>query len=170
MEAKSTADSLKEGDGEMELRDLTSEPYTIRIKYHDGASKLGSDIHGVMCDLAASETVELKQGEVKIIPLGVSMKLPHSDFGIVVPRSSTCLQHGIMMANSVGIIEPDYCGDGDVWGFVAYAIRDTVIERGTRIAQFMPSPFAPDWDAIKFEEVESMGCADRGGYGSTGVM
>ena len=73
------------------------------------------------------------------------------------------------MANSVGIIENEYCGDGDVWGFVAYAIRDTVIERGTRIAQFMPSPLAPDWDRIVFEEVESMGCADRGGYGSTGV-
>lgn len=157
-----------EAFGEMELRDLTSEPYTIMVKYHDGASKLGGDIHGVMCDLAASETVELKQGEVKIIPLGVSMKLPYGDFGIVVPRSSTCLKHGIMMANSIGIIENEYCGDGDVLGFVAYAIRDTVIEQGTRIAQFTPSPFAPDWNKIIFEEVESMGCADRGGYGSTG--
>lgn len=154
--------------GEMEFRDLTSEPYTIKVKYHEGASRIGGDIHGVMCDLAASETVELKQGEVKVIPLGVSMKLPYGDFGIVVPRSSTCLKHGIMMANSIGIIEPDYCGDGDVWGFVAYAIRDTVIERGTRIAQFMPAPFVPDWSTIIFKEIESMGCADRGGYGSTG--
>ena len=159
---------MKEYEAFGEMEPLANEPYTIKVKYHDGASKLGSDIHGVMCDLAASETVEMKQGEVKIIPLGVSMKLPYCDFGIVVPRSSTCLKHGIMMANSVGIIEPDYCGDGDVWGFVAYAIRDTVIERGTRIAQFMPSPLAPDWDRIVFEEVESMGCADRGGYGSTG--
>lgn len=153
--------------GETESRNLTSEPYTIKVKYHDGASKLGSDIHGVMCDLAASETVELKKGEVKVIPLGVSMKLPYGDFGIVVPRSSTCLKHGIMMANSIGIIENEFCGDGDVWGFPAYAIRDAVIEQGTRIAQFMPWPLAPDWDAIMFEEVASMGCADRGGYGST---
>jgi dUTPase len=36
--------------------------------------------------------------------------------GVLVPRSSTCLKHGIMMANSVGIIENDYSGDGDVWG------------------------------------------------------
>ena len=102
---------MKEYDeafGEMELRDLTSEPYTIMVKYHEGASRIGGDIHGVMCDLSASETVELKQGEVKIIPLGVSMKLPYSDFGIVVPRSSTCLKHGIMMANSIGIIENEY--------------------------------------------------------------
>ena len=96
------------------------------------------------------------------------MKLPEGYFGLVVPRSSTCIKHGIMMANSVGIIESDYCGDGDVWGFVAYAIRDTVIERGTRIAQFMPAPFIPDWSTIIFKEIESMGCADRGGYGSTG--
>lgn len=159
---------MKEDEVFGEMEPLTNEPYTIKVKYHDGASRIGGDIHGVMCDLAASETVELKQGEVKIIPLGVSMKLPYGDFGIVVPRSSTCLKHGIMMANSIGIIENEYCGDGDVCGFVAYAIRDTVIERGTRIAQFMPSPFVPDWNKIIFKEIESMGCADRGGYGSTG--
>ena len=169
-EMKSSEDMLRDEEYEKIRTELMSDfVYAIKVKYHEGASRIGSDIHGVMCDLAASETVEMKQGEVKIIPLGVSMKLPYGDFGIVVPRSSTCLKHGIMMANSVGIIEREYCGDGDVWGFVAYAIRDTVIERGTRIAQFMPSPLAPDWDRIVFEEVESMGCADRGGYGSTGV-
>lgn len=161
---------MKEYEAFGEMEPLANEPYTIKVKYHEGASRIGSDIHGAMCDLAASETVELKQGEVKVVPLGVSMKLPYGDFGIVVPRSSTSLKHGIMMANSIGIIENEYCGDGDVWGFVAYAIRDTVIEQGTRIAQFMPSPFVPDWNKIVFEEVESMGCADRGGYGSTGEM
>lgn len=134
-----------------------------KIKYHDGASNL--ERHGAMWDMAASETVTLRKGEVRIIPLGVSVKLPSGFMGVLVPRSSTCLKHGIMMANSVGIIENDYSGDGDVWGFVAYAIRDTVIEQGTRIAQFMPVRYADD---IEFEEVDSMGCANRGGYGSTG--
>lgn len=159
---------MKEYDeafGEMELRDLTSEPYTIRVKYHEGASRIGGDIHGVMCDLAASETVELKKGEKKIIPLGVSMKLPDGYFGLVVPRSSTCLKYGIMMANSVGIIEPDYCGPNDVWGFVAYATRGTKIPKGIRIAQFMPVPMFGDLD---FDVVDSMPDPDRGGYGSTG--
>lgn len=134
-----------------------------KIKYHDGASRL--ERHGAMWDMAASETVTLRKGEVRVIPLGVSMKLPSGFMGVLVPRSSTCLKHGIIMANSVGVIENDYSGDGDVWGFVAYAIRDTVIEQGTRIAQFMPVRYAED---IEFEEVDSMGCADRGGYGSTG--
>lgn len=121
--------------------------------------------HGAMFDLAASEDVKLREGEVKVIPLDIRMKLPEGYFGLVVPRSSTCLKHGIMMVNSVGIIEPDYCGDSDVWGFVAYAIRDTVIERGTRIAQFMPVRMFGDLD---FDVVDSMPDPDRGGYGSTG--
>lgn len=121
--------------------------------------------HGAMFDLAASEDVKLREGEVKVIPLGIRMKLPEGYFGLVVPRSSTCIKHGIMMANSVGIIDPDYCGDSDVWGFVAYAIRDTAIERGTRIAQFMPVPMFGDLD---FDVVYSMPYSDRGGYGSTG--
>lgn len=138
-------------------------PMKAKIKYHDGASRI--ERHGAMWDMAASETVTLRKGEARIIPLGVSVKLPSGYMGVLVPRSSTCLKHGIMMANSVGIIENDYAGNNDVWGFAAYAIRDTVIERGTRIAQFMPVRYA---EGIEFEEVESMGCADRGGYGSTG--
>lgn len=121
--------------------------------------------HGAMFDLAASEDVKLREGEVKAIPLGVRMKLPDGYFGLVVPRSSTCLKYGIIMANSVGIIEPDYCGDSDVWGFVAYATRGTKIPKGTRIAQFMPVRMFGDLD---FAVVDSMPYPDCGGYGSTG--
>lgn len=156
-----------EAFGEMELRDLTNEPYTIMVKYHEGASRIGGDIHGVMCDLASSETVELKKGEKKIIPLGVSMKLPDGYFGLVVPRSSTCINCGIAMGNSVGIIENDYCGESDVWGFVAIALEDTTIEAGTRIAQFMPVAMH-DWATTRFEEPEEWPYPNRGGYGSTG--
>lgn len=109
--------------------------------------------------------MELRQGECKVIPLGVSMKLQDGCWGLLVPRSSTCLKHGIMMANSVGIVEPDYCGDSDVWGFVAYATRGTKIPKGTRIAQFMPVRMFGDLD---FAVVDSMPYPDRGGYGSTG--
>lgn len=143
------------------------EPFMIKVKYHDGASKLGSDIHGVMCDLAASETVVLKKGEKKIIPLGVSMKLPDGYFGLVVPRSSTCINCGIAMGNSVGIIENDYCGENDVWGFVAIALEDTTIEAGTRIAQFMPVAMH-NWATTRFGEPEEWPYPNRGGYGSTG--
>lgn len=123
--------------------------------------------HGVMWDLAASEDVRFKAGESKVIPLGVSMKLPEGYFGELYPRSSTCLKHGIVAGNSVGIIENEYCGKDDVWGFVAVAFRDTVITQGTRIAQFMPVKMPED---VEFEVScsEDWGYCNRGGYGSTG--
>lgn len=40
--------------------------------------------HGAMFDLAASEDVKLREGEVKVIPLGIRMKLPEGYFGLVV--------------------------------------------------------------------------------------
>lgn len=137
----------------------------IDILVHDGGSM--PERHGVMWDLAASEDVCLKAGESKVIPLGVSMKLPEGYFGELYPRSSTCLKHGIVAGNSVGIIENEYCGKSDVWGFVAVAFRDTVITQGTRIAQFMPVKMPED---VEFEvsRPEDWGYRDRGGYGSTG--
>lgn len=122
--------------------------------------------HGAWIDLAASESVDMKQGEVRIIPLGIRMQLPEGYEGILAPRSSTCLKHGIMMANSIGIIENDYAGDDDVWGVVAYAVRDTHIERSTRLAQFR---ILKTMDEVEFTFVDAMPAKNRGGYGSTGL-
>lgn len=121
--------------------------------------------NGVMWDLATSEDVRIEEGKIKIIPLGIRMKLPEGYFGLMVPRSSACLKRGIVMSNSIGIIENDYCGQDDVWGFSAYAIRDTYIKAGTRIAQFMAMKYP---ESLEFNEVDSMNFENRGGFGSTG--
>lgn len=116
-------------------------------------------------DMKASETVELKKGEVAIIPLGISIEIPEDKTAYILPRSSTCLKHGIMMGNSMGVIDHSYNGDDDVVGFIAFAFRDTVIEKGLRIAQMAVYP-APE--EIEFVPVESLGNENRGGFGSTG--
>ena len=49
----------------------------IKIKYHDnGIPKLKKIQQGDLIDLYAAETIQLKQGDFKLISLGVSMKLP----------------------------------------------------------------------------------------------
>lgn len=121
--------------------------------------------HGEWVDLYTKDCVQLQQGEFKIISLGVAMELPAGYYAMVAPRSSTCKNHGILMANSIGIIENEYKGDNDIWGFPAYAIRDTIIPAGTRIAQFT---LVRKSEPITFQEVESLGNDDRGGFGSTG--
>lgn len=122
--------------------------------------------HGEWVDLYCAEDVVMKKGDFRIISLGVSMEMPPGYYAQVVPRSSTCKNFGIMMANSIGVVENAYCGDNDIWGFPAHAIRDTEIPKGTRICQFCVKKCEEN---IELEQVEFLGNPDRGGFGSTGT-
>ena len=83
-----------------------------------------------------------------------------------MPRSSTLKNFGILQANSIGIVDESYSGDGDQWFFPAYAVRDTVIHVNDRICQFRIVEKQPE---IEFETVEQLRAESRGGFGSTGV-
>lgn len=141
--------------------------FVIPIKVHD--AELPVPEHkswGDWVDLRAAETVEMKQGEFRIISLGVSMRLPNGYEANVVPRSSTFKNFGILMANSFGVIDNNYCGNDDVWGFPAIAMRDTVINKGDRIAQFRIVQRQPK---LVFAKVDDLNSKNRGGFGSTGI-
>ena len=128
-----------------------------RLKYIDGKSD--------WIDLRAAEKIELKQGEFKLIPLGVAMQLPKRYEAHIVPRSSTYKNFGIIQTNHTGIVDETYCGPNDWWYMPAYALRDTVIEKNDRICQFRIQKHQPE---VLFEEVEALTGQDRGGIGSTG--
>lgn len=128
-----------------------------KLTYIDGKSD--------WIDLRASETVELKAGEFKLIPLGIAMELPKGYEAHVVPRSSTFKNYGVLQVNSCGIIDCSYCGDEDMWYMPVYATRDTVINKNDRICQFRIMENQPK---IEFEEVVSLENENRGGFGSTG--
>lgn len=139
----------------------------IKIKYHiPGAEKIALIQNGDWIDLRAAERVEMKAGEFRIISLGISMKLPEGYEAHVVPRSSTFKKWGILQANSMGVIDNSYCGENDIWGFPALAMRDTVIDAGDRICQFR---IMKKMEPVEFVEVDHMEDADRGGFGSTGT-
>ena len=121
--------------------------------------------YGEWVDLYTAEDVELEPLEFKIISLGVSMQLPTGKYAIMVPRSSACKNHGVIMANSIGVIETSYCGNNDIWGFPAVAIRHTKIPKGTRLCQFR---LVDQTEKLSFIPVDDLGNPDRGGFGSTG--
>lgn len=129
-----------------------------RLRYVDGKSD--------WIDLRAAETVELKKGDYYAIPLGVAMKLPKGYEAHVVPRSSTFKNYGLIMVNSMGIIDNTYCGPNDQFHMPVYATRDTVVNFNDRICQFRIMENQPK---ITFIEDELDGETDRGGFGSTGV-
>jgi dUTP diphosphatase len=81
-------------------------------------------------------------------------------------RSSTPRRKSLLIPNGVGIIDQDYCGEGDelqvqVLNFSEEAV---VVKKGERIAQGLFLPVMQvDW-----EEVHEVG-QGRGGFGSTGI-
>lgn len=140
---------------------------TIGIKYvKDGMEKIEQIENGDWIDLRIAEDVHLTAGEYKLIPLGVAMRLPTNCEALIIPRSSSFKNYGIIQANSVGLIDENYCGENDVWYFPAYATREVTIYKNTRICQFRIIEHQP---TIIIEEVEHLSNTDRGGFGSTGT-
>ncbi len=139
---------------------------TIKIKYfNDEIERIEKIDKGDWIDLRSAETVELKQGEFKLIKLGIGMILPAGYEAHVVPRSSTFKNFGVIQTNHCGIIDESYCGDNDQWRFPAFALRDTIIHKNDRICQFRIVKKQPE---IEFHTVEHLSDTDRGGFGSTG--
>ena len=140
---------------------------TIKIKYfNNGMTKIKRCDIGDWIDLRSSETVRLREGQSRLIKLGVAMKLPEGYEAHIVPRSSTFKNYGIIQTNHMGVIDESYCGDEDEWRFPVYALRDTIIPANERICQFRIIKTQPHFE---FVEVEHLQEKSRGGFGSTGV-
>lgn len=113
----------------------------------------------------------------KLINLGVAMQLPEGFEAYVLPRSSTFNKWGVILANSMGIIDNSYQGDNDEWLFNAIALKSTTIPAGTPIAQFriqlsQKATFLQKlkWlfsTGIKLNKVTNLIAANRGGFGTT---
>lgn len=142
---------------------------TIKIKYHsDEIDKLTYiDGKSDWIDLRAAERYHLMKGDFVLINLGVSMKIPDGYEAIIVPRSSTFKNYGLIQTNSEGVIDNSYAGDDDIWRLPVYATRETTININDRICQFRIQKNQP---RIVFNEVEHLSGSNRGGFGSTGVQ
>lgn len=139
---------------------------TIKIKYFaQDLEPIGKIAVGDWIDLRAAETVTLFPGDCRMIPLGVGMILPDGYEAHVLPRSSTPVKFGIIMANSMGIIDNSYSGDNDEWKFPAVALKATTIHKGDRIAQFRIVKNQPPIDFVVTQHLHD---TSRGGFGSTG--
>lgn len=150
----------------------------IRIKYFEESTKLKKIAKGNWIDVYANKDVFVKVNERAMIPLGFALELPRGWEAHLAPRSSTFKTWGIIQTNSVGVVDDTYIGDNDQWHMPVYClegkgtelidgeeIKGTWIRKGDKIAQFRIMEVMPE---IEFDEVESFGNSDRGGFGSTG--
>lgn len=117
-------------------------------------------------DLAVIETKILAPGEIQFFRTGLVFCIPEGHFMLVASRSSNAVKKGINLANGVGIIDHDFCGENDELRLVVQNItRELVtISAGERVAQGIILPV----ERAQLVEVESTGAPDRGDYGTTG--
>lgn len=144
-----------------------SNPLTVQIsRIHPAAQLPRYETEGAAAfDLASVDTVTVAPGTVALVPTGLVIKVPLRMFLGIFARSSTPVKRGLMVANGVGVIDPDYCGPLDeikiaVMNFTHEAV--TVLP-GDRIAQgiILEAP------RIRWVEGEPAS-ESRGGFGSSG--
>jgi dUTP pyrophosphatase len=123
--------------------------------------------HAAGFDLAAAvpSPLVLKPGDIKLVPCGFSMAVPHGYEAQVRPRSGLSSKHGVTMINAPGTIDSDYRGEVHV-PLINHGRQPFTIERGMRIAQMLILPVP----AVKIIEVEELDETRRGkgGFGHTG--
>jgi dUTP pyrophosphatase len=138
----------------------------VKIKYHTDITPIEQFDNGDWIDLRAAKDVRIDAGQTKLIPLGVSMKLPEGYEAHIVPRSSTFKTWGIIQTNHMGVIDNSYSGTNDIWMFSAFATRPTKIHKNDRICQFRIMKKQPK---LWFDVTDELDEKDRGGFGSSGI-
>lgn len=116
-------------------------------------------------DLVAVEDTTIDPGRVGLVPTGLVIRVPKGMFLGIFARSSTPARRGLMVANGVGVIDPDYCGETDEVKIMVtnFTQAPVTVTAGDRIAQgiFLTAP--------RVSWTEGAAAAhSRGGFGSSG--
>ena len=118
-------------------------------------------------DLAASADITIPPHAIALVPTGLVIEVPSGHFLAIFARSSTPLKRGLLVANGVGVVDPDYSGPTDEVRIQLLNITDHEVQvvRGDRLAQGIVLP-AP---RVVWDEVTAIRAESRGGFGSTGA-
>ncbi|SDB10673.1 dUTP pyrophosphatase [Streptococcus henryi] len=122
--------------------------------------------HAAGYDLKAAVTTEIASGEIKLVPTGVKAYMQAQEVLYLFDRSSNPRKKGLVLINSVGVIDGDYYGNPDNEGHIFAQMKNitdetVVVEAGERIVQGVFMPFlVVDGDDATGQRT--------GGFGSTG--
>ena len=140
----------------------------VKIKRLDSTVALpsyGTD-ESAAFDLAAAHDITIAPRSIALIRTGLVVEVPSGHFLAIFARSSTPLKRGLIVANGVGVVDPDYCGPTDeiLIQVLNVTDADVRVQRGDRLAQGMVLA-AP---RVTWQEVQDTRLAARGGFGATG--
>ena len=148
--------------------DNLTQPLEVTIKRIDTDLPLPiyATAGSVGFDLFCREDTEIAPRTIELVPGNVIVHVPQGYMLMLTLRSSTPARKGLLIPNGVGIIDQDYCGEGDELKIQVLNFREeaVLVKRGERIAQGIFVPIA----RARWNEVDEMG-EGRGGFGSTGI-
>lgn len=112
-------------------------------------------------DISASETVTIQPGEIKIVSTGLAVQMAQDDVMLLIDRSSNPRKRGLILSNSVGVIDHDYFPNEFKGMFTNITDKPVTIEAGQRIMQAV---------FVKYGRVDDDNAEGQrtGGFGSTG--
>lgn len=117
-------------------------------------------------DIESAVNVVINPGETKLIQTGIKAYMDENEWLGIYIRSSLAIKYGLVLANSVAVIDSDYYNNPENEGHIMMALRNTsgspcAIKVGDRIAQGIFNQY------YKVDDDSADG--DRtGGMGSTG--
>lgn len=112
-------------------------------------------------DISASETVTIQPGEIKLVSTGLAVQMEQDDVMLLIDRSSNPRKRGLILSNSVGVIDHDYFPNEFKGMFTNITDKPVTIEAGQRIMQAV---------FVKYGLVDDDNAEGQrtGGFGSTG--
>ena len=118
-------------------------------------------------DISALEDVIIPAGKTVLLKTGLKAHMEKDEVLLLFPRSSLAVKRGLRLANSVAVIDADYCSNPDNDGHIMIPVfnfsgKDVEIKKGERVAQgIFINYLVTDDDEASGER--------KGGCGSTGA-
>lgn len=118
-------------------------------------------------DIEAAEKVVLAPHAVTVVPTGLKAYMEADEYLGIHIRSGISIKKGLMLVNSVGIIDSDYYNNPDNEGHIMIAYYNTnevpyTVEKGERIGQGIFMKYLATTD-------DNAAGERTGGFGSTGM-
>jgi dUTP pyrophosphatase len=135
----------------------------IPVKRFESTIPLPNYEKGAACfDLICREMVVIPPHQIKSVAQNIALQIPDGYALLLFSRSSTPMKKGLMLANSVGVIDPFYRGDNDenLAFFLNFTDSPVTVEAGEKIVQGMIIKTEP----VEWREVESFNDDGHGGY------
>lgn len=115
-------------------------------------------------DVCSNESVVIAPKTICLLHLGIKLEFVDPQMWAMLTPRSSLHKKGLLLANSIGIIDSDYRGEV-MMPLYNFSTKDVYIEKGDRIGQIIPMLKCP---VCVTEEKVSETKRGSGGFGSTG--